>query len=325
MKLFSSRRREFSVLLGTSPLWVYAQEAPDKYPSKPIRLIVPNGASSSTDTNARLFAKEASVALGQPFVIENKAGAAGNIGSEYVARSAPDGYTVLYGFNSIPTISPHIYKKLTYDFNADLMPVTQLYVGSYVLAVNNSLPIKNFEDFVDFAKKNPGVISYGTDGTGTVSNLCGEMISSTLGIKLTHIPYKETPVVDLISGNLQALIGPLTTIQEYVRRGQMRGILSTRTTPIPALPQVQLLPTFLPGVSVAGWQAIFVPKNTPSAIISRLQMAFKHALNSPEVVARIKMVDGEGVGGTPQQLTEIISRENRQWRDLILKIGLKID
>ncbi len=309
---------------GAMPVFGAAQSMSD-WPQRPLKLIVPQSPSSSADVIARLLAKELPVELNQPVIVENKAGAAGNIGAEYVANSAPDGYTLLYGFNSVATINPNLYAKLPFSFRNDLAPVTQTTVGGYILVTNNNVPARSLRELVDYVKKNPGAVTFGSDGIGSMAHLCAELLAERTGMQILHVPYKGTPTADLLAGHIQAMFAPVTVLQELVRAGQMRGLVTTKPKRLQALPQMPTLAELLPGLSLTGWQGIWVAKSTPAVVIERLQSAVARALVAPEVLAKLNVVELQPVGSTPKELGELVDRETAQWAPIIKKLNLRAD
>jgi tripartite-type tricarboxylate transporter receptor subunit TctC len=285
-----------------------------QYPARTIRLIVPFPAGSANDTVARFVLPEFSAALGRQVVIDNRAGAAGNVGAEIAAKSPADGYTMMMG-NIAQSISATLYSRLGYDFVKDFAPVSLLASGSFTLAVHPSLPVKSAKELIAFAKRRPGRINVATSGSMT-------------GIRMTEINYKGTPqaVTALISGEASVGFPSTSAVVPHVRAGKLRALAVTtvqRSSMAPDIPT--LAESGVPGYDVSSWYGLVVPAGTPKEIIARLNAAAAGALGNPEVKKRFATTDLEPAGSTPEQFGALIRSETAKWAKVIKESGMRAD
>lgn len=313
----------YGSLAAAAPLRSQAMEG--AWPQRPIKLIIPQGPGGGVDIVGRILGPFLSNALGQPIVVENKAGASANIGAEYVVRSVPDGYTVLFGINQIATMNPHIYPKLSFNPLTDLVPVTQTSTVAYVLTVNNELPIKSLSELVAFAKQNPGKLSYGSYGAGSAHHLLTEMLSGAAGIQMAHIPYKQSPVSDLMAGNIQVLIDASAVLLPYINAGSVRALAYTGAKRHPAFPNLPTLAETYPGFEMVGWHAVWVPKGTPQTIVDRLNAEFRGVVQMPEIRKRLAELSVDSTGTSAEAFKEIINRDYKRWGAVIRDRNIKFD
>lgn len=314
--------------LALQPL-ALAQEA--AYPSRPIRLIVPYAAGGGTDILARQVAKQAADHLGQPVIVENKPGAGTVLGASEVARSTPDGYTVLWGDNATFALNPHVYKRLPYDPLTSFTPVTLTVRGMLVLLASNKLGVKNVSELIAYTKSNPGKLSYGTPGTGTPHHLAMESLKLKAGgLSIQHVPYKgEAPALqDLIGGNLEVMFAGARIAKPQYESGKVTVLAvsgTKRNSAFPAVPTVS--EAGVKGYAYEYWHGIVVPAKTPSAIVAKLNAAFVKALNTPELQAW--MVNGgsgaEWTSSTPAEMQAHMTREIKSSGELVKSIGLTMD
>ncbi|WP_077002722.1 tripartite tricarboxylate transporter substrate binding protein [Variovorax sp. KK3] len=295
------------------------------WPQRPIKLIVPQGPGGGVDIVARMLAPLLGEALGQPIVVDNKPGASTNIGAEFVARAAPDGYTVLFGINQTATMNPHIYPKLGFNALTDLVPVTQTSTVAYVLTVNNDLPVKTLAELVDYARKNPGKLSYGSYGAGSAHHLLTEMLSGTAGIQMTQVPYKQPPVTDLISGNIQVLVDVSAVMLPYVKAGSVRGLAYTDAQRHPAFPELPTLSETYPQLVMVGWHGVWVPKGTPQPIVDRLNSEFRRIVQLPEIRKKLADFSVQSTGTSVSEFRDIIARDHQRWGAVIRERNIRID
>jgi tripartite-type tricarboxylate transporter receptor subunit TctC len=300
-----SRRRAQTTLLvliavlGPTAVTALAQS----YPNKPIRVVVPFAAGGAVDTLARLLGAKFSDIFHQPVIVENRAGAGGNIGADAVAKAAPDGYTILQNTNG-QAISPALYRTLPFDAVKDFIPVTQLVATSTVLVANPKLPAKSIDDLIALAKSKPGRLNYGMTGVGNALHLTMEMLKRAAGIDMEAIPYRgDAPLnAALIAGDIDVAIVPLATARALIESGQLRALAVIGSKRSAALPQVPAVAEdALPGFESSGWQGLFVPANTPRDIVMVIQRAAVKALNSPDVLERLKAFGNDPVGSTPEE------------------------
>lgn len=310
--------------LVTLPLWAgvlaSAGVAAQSYPSKPVRLVVPFPAGGATDILARTISQRAAEKLGQQIVIDNRPGAGGTIGSDLVAKAAPDGYTLLMATASTHSIGPIINNKIPYDVERDFAPVVYVARTSSVLVVPNSLPVKNLQEFIALVKANPGKYNYGSSGNGTNSHLSGELFKAQAGVFMTHIPYRGTGLVftDMVSGQVHMLIDNYVTAQSNIREGKLRVLGVTSPQRLPFMPEVPTLhEQGLKGFDVTNWFGIYAPKGTPAEAIARVNSAFNQALQEPEMQKRLAVLGATPTGSTPEEMARVVASDTAKWRNLI--------
>ena len=257
-------------LCACVPLAVAAQT--ENYPSKSIRIVVPFPAGGATDAAARLIATRMSEKWGQPVVIDNRAGAGGNVGSDIVAKSAPDGYTLVMGVTGSHAINTSLYSKMPYDPVADFVAISQVAVVPNVVVVHPSVPARTLAELVALAKREPGKLNYASLGNGTAAHLGMEMLKSAAGIEITHVPYKGSApaVTDLLAGQVQVMVDGLPSALQHVKAGKLRAIALTSLQRAPALPELPTITESYPGFYADAWSGLFAPKGTPQPIVSQL-------------------------------------------------------
>ena len=298
------------------------------YPTRPVRLIVPYAPGGATDIISRAAAIELTRTLGQVVTVDNRPGAGGNLGSEMAARSAPDGYTMLMTASSLHGITPFLYSKLTYDPNKDLVPVIVLAQFSNVLVVNPAVKANSVKELIALARAQPGRLAYASSGAGSSIHMSGEMFNHMLGLDITHIPYKGSgpAVTDLIGGQVQMMFDNIPSSISHIRSGKLRALATTGAKRAAALPE---LPTMaeagVPGYESGAWFGLAVPAGTPKVIIDRLNAEGQKAVKSPEFIKRMTDLGYEIVGGTPDQMAEMIKEEIQRWGPIVKASGAKID
>jgi tripartite-type tricarboxylate transporter receptor subunit TctC len=273
------------------------------YPSKPIRVVVPFAAGGAVDTLARLLGANLAEQLGQPVIVENRAGAGGTTGADAVAKAPPDGYTILQNTNG-QAISPALYRTLPFDTVKDFIPVTQLVATTTVLVANPRLPVTSAAELIALAKAKPRSLNYGMTGVGNALHLTVEMLKRAAGIDMQAIPYRgDAPLnAALIAGDIDVAIVPLATARPLIEGGQLRALAVTGARRSPALPDVPTVAeNALPGFEASGWQGYFLPASTPRDVVLVIQRAAVKALASAELVERLKAFGNEGVGSTPEE------------------------
>jgi tripartite-type tricarboxylate transporter receptor subunit TctC len=298
------------------------------WPNKPIRLVVPFSAGGNTDIVARLFAQELSKTLGQPVVVENKPGASGNIGADAVAKSAPDGYTLVMGTVGTHAINASLYKKMPYDAIKDFAPVTLLASVPNVLVVPVSLPVKSVKELVAYGKANPGKLSFASSGVGTSIHLSGEMFRTTTGIDMTHIAYKGSApaVTDLIAAQVQLMFDNLPTSLQYVKAGKLRALAVTTAKRIEALPDVPtMIESGFPGFETGSWFGVFAPAATPKDIIARLNTELLKIAQTPEMQQKLLQSGAEPVGKGSEEFTAYVRSETTKWAKVVKDSGATAD
>jgi tripartite-type tricarboxylate transporter receptor subunit TctC len=297
----------------TSTQEAWAQET---WPSRPIKLVVPLTAGGGVDMMARLTAKHLSDQLGQQVVVENQGGAGGTIAANMVARSRPDGYTLIFQSVSSAVVNALVYKNLQYDPIKDLTPVTLAGSFPLIVVVNPELPAKDLRELIALLKANPGKYSYGSSGVGTMPHLAGELFKSMAGVDVVHVPYRGNSAImgDLLAGRVAMMYdGPPTQLGN-IQSGKVRALAITTTERSPVLPDVPPVADLLPGYAIPFWTAIFAPANTPKEIVERIAAETNKAMRHPEVVRRYGEIGVAGIGSSPQEL-------DRFWRQQLDYLG----
>jgi tripartite-type tricarboxylate transporter receptor subunit TctC len=291
------------------------------YPTRSVHLIEGFGAGGAPDIVARLIGQWLSERLGQPFVVENRAGASSNIAAEAVVRSSPDGYTLLL-ITVQHALNPAVL-KLNFDFVRDIRPVASIARAPYVMAVHPSVPAKTVAEFIAYAKANPGKLNMGSSGTGALTHISGELFKTMAGVNLFHVPYRGTQVFPaLLAGEVQVFFGTLATI-EYIRAGKLRALAVTTTTRSEALPDVPALSETLPGYEVSTWFGIGAPKNTPAEIVDKLNNAINAGLADPKFIARLATLGATVLPGSPADFGKLIVDETDKWGKVIRAANIK--
>jgi tripartite-type tricarboxylate transporter receptor subunit TctC len=298
------------------------------FPNKPIRLVVPYAAGGATDIIGRAAAAELSKTLGVPVTVDNRPGAGGNVGAEMVARSAPDGYTMLVSPSSLHGITPFLYSKLSYDPNKDLVPVIVLAGLANVLVVNPAVKANSVAELIALAKSQPGKLTYASSGNGSTIHLSGEMFKQMAGLDIVHVPYKGSgpALTDLIGGQVQLMFDNIPSAINQIRAGKLRALATTGPKRSPALPD---LPTMaeagLAGYEATAWFGLSLPAGTPREIIARLNAEGMKATRAPDFIRRVNEQGYEMVGGTPEQMAASIQDELRRWGPVVKASGAKVD
>ena len=306
--------------------------AAQAYPVRPVRLIVPYPPGGPTDVLVRIVAVKLSEALGQPFGIDNKAGASGMIGAAEVAKAAPDGYTLL-GNASIHVINPSLYAKTAFDAIADFTPVTQLAGVPLILVVNHDLPVKNVRELIAYARANPGKLNFASSGNAAAQHLAGESFKLATGIQMQHVPYKGSApaLTDLIGGQVQLMFDSMPSAMPHVKAGKLRPLAVTtltRSTAVPDLPTVAeagVAEAGLAGFDISTWYGLWAPKNTPREIVERLATETAKILKLPEVRERYAALGAEPVGSTPDEFAAYCRSELVKWAKVVKQSGAKAD
>ena len=311
-------------VLFATPL-ANAQQA--EYPNRPIKIIVCLPPGGGVDTVTRIVSDKLQRRLGQPIVIENKGGQAGNLGAEAVWSSEPDGYTLLASQPAPITTNPMLYKNLSFD-PALFMPVAMMTTIPNTLTVRADFPAKTAQDFIAYAKANPGKVSYASQGNGTTSHLTAVMFEQATGAKLLHVPYRGTaPALnDLMGGHVDAFFNELATSVEMHKAGKARILAVTTPMRVPEFPDIPTLQEAgLAGFVSDTWNAISAPPKTPAWIVTKLNGAINDVLEAPDTKAHLNLMHLQAVGGTPQQMTEIIKAETRRWGEVIRSANVTLD
>ena len=298
------------------------------WPSRPIRFIVPFPPGGGTDVNARIIAPRLSAALGQQVVVENRTGAGGMVGTEVVAKSAPDGYSMVIATIGPIAINQSLYAKMTYDPAKDLAPVTITGEVPNGLVVHPTLPAKTLKDLIALAKQRPRELNYGSSGAGAGDHLAAEMLSVMAGIRMTHVPYKGGPLamVDLMAGNIQLIFATLATGMPYIRAGRVRTLAVAGAQRFALLPEVPTVAEAgVPGYAIHNWAGVFVAAGTPRPIIDRLNVEIVKALAPPDVRQKLLEMGLVAATNTPDQFASFIQSETVMWAKVVKDANLKLD
>lgn len=300
--------------------------AAQPFPSKPVRIIVPFSPGGVADSSARVISDKLGARLGQSVVVENRPGASGNIGTQQVAAAAPDGYTLLLGFDGTMVVNPHVYAKLPFDTLRDFAPVTKLGDATLILVAHPSVPAKDLRDFLTIAKTQN--FSYGSAGTGSTPHLAGELLAQRTGIALTHVPYKGggQAMGDVVGGQIPLVFTAIATAQQFVRSGKLKGLGVSSARRSGSLPDV---PTFvesgLEGFVVDSWVGILAPAKTPPPVVARLQKEIAAVLAEPETRERYATLGIEPVANAPEQFAEQIRADLARWEKVVRQAGIRIE
>ena len=297
------------------------------YPDHPVRMIVPFTPAGATDMLARLVGERLGAKLGQSVVIDNRAGAGGNVGAEIAARAAPDGYTLLMGPASIYAISATLYPRLGYDLAKDLTPVSLVANVPHVLLVNNDLPVRSVPELIQLAKKKPGELNIASQGSGTVSHLEAELLKHMAGIEMLHVPYRGSApaILDLIGGRVHVMFDSIASALPHIRAGKLRAIAVASNTRSSLLPNMPTVAESLPGYSAHSWLGIFVPAGTPQSIVQRLQRDLVAAIDEPKTQARLVEAGFEPKSSTQEDFAKLVRDEMEKWRPVVKMSGATPD
>lgn len=306
----------------------HAQSPEAQWPSKPIRWVVPFPPGGAMDAIARTLGEKAARSLGQPFVIENRAGAGGNIGADYVAKQPGDGYTMMITSIGMATNKP-LYRKLSYDPLKDFAPVSVLAVVPNILVTNATQPnVKNVADVVAAAKAAPGKLTYASAGNGTSIHLAGEMFTSLAQVEMLHIPYKGSgpAVSDLLGGQVHYMFDSISSARPHIQSGKLRALAVTTAKRSSSMPDVPTMEEAgIKGYEVSPWFAVFMPAATPPAIIKKLNAALVEAMKQPDVLERFNSIGAEVVGSSPAEASRHLAAESARWTKLINERGIQLD
>jgi tripartite-type tricarboxylate transporter receptor subunit TctC len=288
-----------------------------------VRVVVAFSAGGTTDILARSVGQQLAERLKQPFVVDNKPGGGGNIGTELVVRSAPDGYTLIVDSVGPIAVNPTLYKGLTYDPLTDLVPIVKIADVPNVLVVHPSLGVRNFEAFIAYAKANPGKLNYGSTGIGTSSHLSGYMLCKRVGIDATHIPYKGADALnDLLVGRVQFMFATIPSVIQHIQAGKLTPIAMSSAKRSRSLPDVPtVIENGLPGFEAGSWFGFFAPKGTPEPIVTQLNRTVNEILAVPSIERQLIREGADPVGGTPAEFGQFVQREYEKWKLIVRESG----
>jgi tripartite-type tricarboxylate transporter receptor subunit TctC len=316
-----------AVITAIAAPFTFAQGAAN-YPTKPVRLVVPFPAGGTTDILARAVAQTLSEAWGQQVIVDNRPGAGGNIGSDLVAKSKPDGYTLLMGTVGTHAINPSLYKNMPYDHVKDFAPVILVAGVPNVLVVNLSLPVHSVPELIAYAKANPGKLNFASSGNGTSIHLSGELFKAMTGVEMTHVPYKGSApaLTDLIGGQVQLMFDNLPSSLPFIKAGKLRALAVTSGARAAALPDLPTLAeSGLPGFEASSWFGVLAPAGTPRDIVAKLNGAIAGWLASPEAKEKLLAQGAIAAGGAPDDFARHIGAETSKWAKVVKASGAHID
>jgi len=293
------------------------------YPTRPVHLVVGFPAGSGPDIIARLAGQSLSARLGQEIVVDNRPGAGGNIGTEIAAKASPDGYTLFLAV-SANAINVSLYKNLNFDFARDLVPVGMIALTPFVIAVNPSFEPRNLSELIALAKEKPGAINMATSGVGSGSHVSGELFQMMAGIKLTHVPYRNNYVPDLLGGQVPLAVSPMPQVIQLVKDGKLRALGITPATRSQMLPDVPSIGEVVKGYDASGWFGICVPKGTPADVIAKLNAAVMAAIADPTIRERLVAVGSEPRAMTSDEFSKFVAGEIEKWRKVIEFAAIKV-
>jgi tripartite-type tricarboxylate transporter receptor subunit TctC len=319
------RRQFLHLAVGAAALPAVSRIArAQAYPTRPVRWIVGYPPGGATDITARVIGQWLSERLGQPFVVENRPGASGNIGTEAVVKASPDGYTLLL-VNAGNTINETFYEKLNFVFLRDITAVASIVRVPLVMLVNPSVPIKTVPEFIAHAKSNPGKLNMASPGNGTPQHVSGELFKMMTGINMTHVPYRGSApaLTDLIGGQVQVAFDTTTASIEYIKAGKLRALAVTTAMRSEALPDIPTVDDFVPGYEATGWYGVGAPKRTPAEIVEKLNKEINAALADPNVKARLDNLGATVVAGSPTEFAKFMAEETEKWAKVVKFAGIK--
>lgn len=297
------------------------------YPTRPVRFIVPFGSGGAADLIGRAIAQKLSEAFGQQFVVDNRSGAGGIIGTELAAKAAPDGYTLVLGSFGTHTGNPHLYRKLPYDPIRDFAPVSLIATVHLVLAVHPSVPVKSVPDLIALAKAKPRALNYASSGNGTGTHLAGELFKHLASVDMIHIPYKSagTAVSELTGGQVHLMFSTLPSVLPLVKAGKLRALGISSAKRSQAAPDLAPIGEVLNGYDVGTWFGALAPSGTPRAVVDVLGKEIRRIVNLPDVSAQFVALGAEPVGSTPEEFAQYIRTELPRWGKVIRAAGLRLD
>lgn len=314
------------LLLAACSLNATAQGAGD-YPSAPVRIVVPFQAGGLTDILARAIAQHASQRLGQAFVVENKPGASGNIGADTVAKSKPDGLTLLMGSIGTNAVNAHLFSRMPYDTLKDFTPISLVASGTLMLVTNAAVPVTDMRSLLAYAKAHPGKLTYASGGAGASQHLAGELLKTMAHVDIVHVPYKGVVqgVTDVVAGQV-SMTFDLATVEPHIRTGKLRPIAvanAKRSSVFPDVPTIA--ESGVPGYEVSAWYGLFAPAGTPPAIVRKLNAEVVSALKDPALLQRLKALGAEPAGSTPDELQRFVRSEYDKWGKVVRQAGIRLD
>jgi len=321
------RRQFLQLAAGAAALPAVSRVAwAQTYPTRPVRLVVVAAPGTAPDILARLMGQWLSGRIGRQFVIDNRSGAGGNIGTEAVVKAAPDGYTLLLVSTS-SAINATLFDKLNFNFIRDIAPVAGIMRQPLIMLVNPSFPAKTVPEFIAYAKANPGRINMASAGNGTSPHMAGELFKMMAGVDMVHVPYRGgvSALPDLLGGRMQMMFGSMAALIEYIRAGKLRALAVTTSKRLEVLPDIPTVGEFVPGYEATGFFGVGAPKNTPTAVIEKLNKELNAGLADPTIKARLADLDGTELPGSPAEFGKLIAAETEKWAKVVKFSGAKVD
>lgn len=320
------RFRPIRLFAALAALLPAAPALAQTWPTKPVRLVVTFPPGGANDIIARMMAQSLSERLGQPFVIDNKVGAGGNVGALEVVRSTPDGYTLLQATVANAT-NPSLYEHMPFNLLREIAPVGGLYQVPLIFIASPTLPAKTVPEFIAYAKANPGKINYGSGGVGSMAHIVGELFKATTGTDMVHVPYRGSPaaLMDLLQSRLDVHFDPLPSSLEYARTGALRGLAVTTTARSPALPDLPALGEFLPGFEGGVWVGLAAPRATPADIVAKLSREMNAVLDDPAFKAKLTAIGADAWPTTPDEMGRRMAGDTEKWAKVIKTAGIKAE
>lgn len=308
----------------------HAQPAQDagNYPARPVTLIVPTAAAGGTDTIARVFAEGLTRLLRQPFVVDNRPGANGLVGVEQAARSAPDGYRLLFTYTASMAVNPSLYRKVPYDPVKDFTPIAQIGRAGNLLLVSRDLPVHSLKEFVEHVRARPGQLSYCSWGQGSGGHLTMEFLLKQAGLQMQHVPYKGSSpaLTDLMGGQIQLMFDSMPSAMPFIASGRLRALAVTSASRSSSLPDVPTMEEAgMPGFRTSTWYGLWAPKNTPQDVVQKLWTESRRVLAEPQIAAQYRRLGAEPVGSTPAEFARYIQAEARKWEEIVKASGARAD
>ena len=302
-----------------------AAQAPASYPERPVHVVVPFPPGGIVDNVTRNLGARLSAALGQTFIVENKAGAGGSIGAAHVAKAAPDGYTLLAAFDT-HAVNPLLY-KLSFDSDKDLAPVALIGTSPLILVVHPSVPARTVPELVALAKARPDALNYASTGAGSSNQLTAELFKATAGVEMNHVPYKggAPAITDVLGGRVQVMFVSASSVLAHIKAGKMRALAVTTRERIPALPDVPSISQFYPDFEARSWIGLLAPAGTPAAIVSRLNTEVYRALQTPEMRTFFDAQAIQPGSGSPEQFGAFLRNETKKWGEIIRKQDIRVE
>ena len=311
-------------LLALAVGTVHAQ---DKYPTKPVTVIVPQAAGGANDAIARIVAQKLTESMGQQFIVDNKPGAGGNIGTAAAAKGSKDGYTLLLTVNSAHVINPALYKSTGFDPIKDFEPITPVATAGYVLVANPSFPAKNVAELITLAKASPGKYTIASAGNGTLNHLIGEMLGKAAGIQLTHVPYKgaSAAVADVVGGQVQLSVQSLPSSLQFIKSGKLKVLGVVNEKRVAALPDAPTIGETIKGFGSTPWYGLFAPAGTPKPILAQLHAAVTRALDAPDTKEKLAVLGCEPFKSSPEQFAAMHKDALPRWARIVKDSGATVD